>query len=290
MKRILHSRPGRGLALSLLVLALPLGVVSAQDKANVAAGGTVNVTVSTAAAAPTVSIILHERHGHVTPCKGKCTHTGGGLIDVAQPSPDVVIITMSGVVISNASMTFDLDQCFEISFDDPKVKKAKLTIEGRVVGLLRGEIHGCADFSDACAHVTCGPTGLVSVCVPPHSVCGRCQSLAVNDHDGPKTAPAVPCKYTLNQTFAISAKSKCFLCKRPSAEFAPDPALDPIWINYFEPFHGVKKDSFGFQVALKVAQETDDANGDKKPEGNGDKKNGEQIPGPKEKIDPVTGK
>ena len=50
-----------------------------------------------------------------------------------------------------------------------------------------------------------------------------------------------------------------------------DPALDPIWITYYDPFHGVKKDTFGFQVTLKVAQETDDANGDKK-DSNGDKK------------------
>jgi hypothetical protein len=80
----------------------------------------------------------------------------------------------------------------------------------------------------------------------------------------------LPGKYTLRQTFSISAHSKCLLCKRPSAEFAPDPALDPLWINYFEPFHGVKKDSFGFQVVLKVAadeekkeEKKDGANGGK---------------------------
>jgi hypothetical protein len=283
MKRYMRSR--LVLFLGLLVLATPLSPVLADEKAAVPAGGTVNVNVTTAAAAPPVSIILHDRHGRVTPWKGKCTHTGGGLIDVAQPSSDVVVITMSGVVVANASMKFDLDQCFEISFDDPKVKKARLTVEGRVVGLLRGEPHGCAEFSDACAHVACGPTALLSVCVPPHSVC-KCESQAVNDHDGPKGMPVFPGKFTLNQTFLISAQSKCFLFKRPSAEFAPDPALDPIWINYYEPFHGVKKDAFGFQVTLKVAQETEEGNGDKKAdEGNGGKKEGEQIPLPKEKID-----
>jgi hypothetical protein len=62
------------------------------------------------------------------------------------------------------------------------------------------------------------------------------------------------------------------LCKRPSAEFAPDPALDPLWISYHEPFHGVKKDSFGFQIILKVAADTD--------EGNGAKKTPESLPPP----------
>jgi hypothetical protein len=238
--------------------ATSLSVVSAQEKAPVPPGGTVNITVTAGTAPPPpVSITLHERHGHVTPTKGVLTHTGGGLIDVASPSPDVVIVTMSGAVLANAEMHFDMEQCFEISFDDPKVKKAKLTVEGRVIGLLRGEPKGTADYSDACAHIVCGPGPVVDVCVPPHSV-AECQSLSVNDHDGPKTVPVFPGKYTLNQTFAIGAHTSSIIHKRPSAEFAPDPALDPLWINYFDPFHGVKKDTFGFQVTLKVAAETDD--------------------------------
>jgi hypothetical protein len=47
------------------------------------------------------------------------------------------------------------------------------------------------------------------------------------------------------------------MCKRPSAEVAPDPALDPLWISYHEPFHGVKKDTFGFQVILRVVPDTE---------------------------------
>ncbi len=104
---------------------------------------------------------------------------------------------------------------------------------------------------------------LVSVCVPTHRACNQ-HSLGVNDHDGPRTIPVAPGKYTLHQTFAIAARSECCFCKRPSAEFAPDSALDPLWISYYEPFHGVKKDSFGFQVILKVTADTDEANGGKK--------------------------
>jgi hypothetical protein len=160
-------------------------------------------------------------------------------------------------------MKFDLDQCFEISIDDPKVKKAKLTVEGRVIGLLRGEKKGCAEYSEACACIVATSVDLVTVCVPPHQVCG-CESLAVNDHDGPKSVPVLPGKYTLHQSFSLGAHTDSFLHKRPSAEFAPDPALDPLWINYWEPFHGVKKDTFGFQIILKVAPDTDEASGEKK--------------------------
>ncbi len=262
MRRSLRSKLVRCVALGLFGLGSGAGVVSAQEKAVAPASGAVSINVSTAAAPPPVSITLHERHGHVTPIKNKRAHTGGGLIDVASPSADTVIITMSGSVLADSTMQFDLEQCFEVSFDDPKVKKAKLSIEGRVIGLLRGECKGSAEYTDASATVLAGPTSIATVSVPTHQVCGH-DSLGVNDHDGPKTTPVVPGKYTLHQTFSISAQG-CILLKKPSAEFAPDPSLDPLWISYFDPFHGVKKDSFGYQVTLKVAADTEEPKSEKK--------------------------
>src|SRR5437660_7692793 len=100
--------------------------------------------------APQVSIALKGRHGHVTPIRQGFTHTGGGNIDVAQPAPDTVVITMTGVAVAGASpckpstatLQFDLEQCFEVVFEKPEVKKAKLTLEGRVIGLLRSHKGG----------------------------------------------------------------------------------------------------------------------------------------------------
>jgi hypothetical protein len=275
MKGSPRSRRVCYLALSLLALATPLVAVGAQEKALAPAGGTVNVSVTTAAPPPPVSITLHQRHGHVTPLKGLLTHTGGGLIEVTSPSADTVIVTMSGAVIANAEMRFELDQLFEVNFDDPKVKKAKLSLEGRVIGLLRSHCKGSAEQAESCATVSCGPAALVTVCVPPHSVAG-CENLTINCHEGPASVPIVPGKYTLHQTFLIAAHSDCFLLKRPSAEFAPDPALDPLWISSREPFHGIAKKDLGFQVTLKVAAD------EEKKDGNGDKKGAEGAPPPKE--------
>jgi hypothetical protein len=257
MQRILRTLRKRLLTVTLVALA-GSGALRAQEKA-VPAGGTVNITVTPGVVpAPPVSLNLLERHGHVTPIKTKHTHTGGGLIDVQSPSADTVIITMSGAVVGNGSMHFDLDQCFEVGFDDPKVKKAKLTIEGRVIGLLRGEPKASAEYSEATATIAAGSVEVITVAVPPHSVSG-CENLAVNDHDGPKSVPVTAGKYTLHQCFTIAAKTDSCLGKRSSAEFAPDPALDPMWINFWEPFHGVKKDSFGYQLTIKVANDTDPA-------------------------------
>ncbi len=216
---------------------------------------------------PPASITLKARHGHVTPLRNGFTHTGAGTIDIAQPSPDTVVVTMTGVAVAGghpckdsvATLTFDLEQCFEVSFDSPKLKRAKLVMEARVIGLLRSHAKGggSAGEGPGCATVTCGPASLLTVCAPEHSVGGG-ESLSINDHDGPVEGPVTPGTYTLHQTFVVTAAHPRAVlpCKAASAEFAPDPALDPLWISYWEPFHGAVKKDFGFQVILKVAEDT----------------------------------
>jgi hypothetical protein len=220
------------------------------------------------ASAPVAPIItLRERHGHVTPERRGFQHTGGGNIDVAQPSPDVVIITMTGAAAAGphpckdsvASQDFDLTQCFEVTVDKSLAKRLKLTMEARVVGLLRSHCHGngVSEESAACATVTCGPVEVLTVCAPAHSVSGG-ENLSINDHDGPLSVPLLPGTYTLHQTFRVAVTHPHGLrpgSKAFSAEFAPDPALDPLWISYWEPFHGANKKDFGFQVILKVAED-----------------------------------
>ncbi len=218
------------------------------------------------ATAASATITLLGRHSHATPVRQGCNHTGAGNIDVAQPSPDTVVITMTGVAVATghpckasvASLDFDLEQCFEVVSDKPEGKRVTLTAEAQVIGLLRSHCKGggSAEESGACATVTCGPTPLLTVCAPAHSVAGG-ENLSINDHDGPVSQVVTPGKYTLHQTFRVCASNpKTILpCKASSAEFAPDPALDPLWISYWEPFKGAQKKDFGFQVTIRVALE-----------------------------------
>ncbi len=258
----------RAVLTGVMLLAVPAALHAQGGKTVAPPGGTpINITVSQAgpAAAP-ASFVLGSRHGHATPVRQGCTHTGGGNIDVAQPSADTLVITMTGVAVAygspcggaTATINFDLDQCFEIVFDNPKLKKAKITVDARVIGLLRSHCKGgSAGYANACVAITSGSSPLVSLCVPPHTVAGG-ENLSVNDHDGPLTVPVAAGKYTLRQTFSVTAVAPRCLWphKAPSAEFAPDPALDPLWISYKEPFHGAAKKDFGFQVTIKLAEET----------------------------------
>jgi hypothetical protein len=219
-----------------------------------------------AADVPTATITLYDRHAHATPQRTGFQHTGGGNIDVQQPGPDTVVITMTGVAVAGAhpckaslaAMDLDLTQCFEIAANGPEGKKLKLTAEARVIGLLRAPAKGkgTAEESGACATVAADSAAVLTVCAPPHSVCAG-EDLSINDHAGPASAPIVPGKYTLRQTFhvAVTHPHSLLPCKAASAEFAPDPALDPLWISAWEPFHGAGKKDFGFQVTLKVSAE-----------------------------------
>jgi hypothetical protein len=216
------------------------------------------------AAAPPVTVSLLGRHGHATPERTGFSHTGGGNIDVQQPAPDTVVVTMTSVAVagahpcrcSNTVMSFDLTQDFEIVCEKSEVKAVKLTIEGRVIGLLRSEAKGTASEGNGCATVTGDGGAPLSLCVPAHTVGGG-ENLSINDHDGPIGVAVKPGKYALHQTFQVSAThpKSVLPCKAASAEFAPDPALDPLWISYWEPFHGANKKDLGFQITIKVSPE-----------------------------------
>lgn len=250
-----------------VVLLIATGAVPAQD-VKAPPGTPVTITVTQAQpSTPPVSITLGSRHGHVNPTRCGCTHTGGGNIDIQQPSADTVVITMTGVAVayaapmkdSLASLHFDLEQCFEVAFDNPKVKKAKLTLEGRVIGLLRSHKgKGAAEQGAGCAGISSNGTAILLLTVPPHSVsCDDNQS--INCREGAVSIPITAAgPFTLHQKWSITASHQAGLlpCKAPSAEFAPDPALDPLWISYKEPFKGASKKDFGFQITLKVVDDT----------------------------------
>jgi len=221
------------------------------------------------AAEPPVSIELGARHGHATPCRQGCGRTGGGNIDVQQPAPDTLVVTMTGVAAaypnpahpSVAGFEFTLEQCFLVKFHDPGVKSARLVLEGRVIGLLRSHCKaGSAEQGPGVATVTCGPAEVLTLSVPPHSVAAG-ENLSVNCREGPVSVPVPAGAYTLHQTFKIMATApRCALPRKaPSVEFAPDPALDPLWISAKEPFHGAAKRDFGFQVTLRLVADRAEA-------------------------------
>jgi hypothetical protein len=215
-----------------------------------------------------VIVKLGDRHGHGIPHRIGCTHLGGGNIEVEQPAPNEVFILMRGAAVATghpfkdslAEMRFELDQDFQIVFLQPeRIKAAKLTMEGKLIGLLRSQPgcheqkgRGTAECGPACAELICDDKDLVSLCVPPHSVGGG-ENLTLNCQKGPACISVLPGCYRLHQTFNLAAAHPCSAlpCWPASAEFSPS-ALNEKWIGYWEPFHGVNKSKFGFLILLRV--------------------------------------
>jgi hypothetical protein len=214
---------------------------------------------------PPASIKLGLRHGQGVPARCGHAHTGAGNIDVAQPSPDTVTVTMTGVAAAGANpckesvanVSFDLCQDFQVSFDSAQLRKAKLVIEARAIGLLRSTCKGGgrAEEGPGCATVSAGSVALVTVSVPPHAVGGG-ENLAINDHTVPSEMPIAPGAYALRQTFTVSATHPRTWCPgKAVAEFGSDSGLDKVWIGSHDPFSGAGKKEFRFQVTLKVIEE-----------------------------------
>jgi hypothetical protein len=272
---MVQKLPGLLLA-SLISVSWPAATGMADETRTVAPGTAVRVEGKAAdPASPAVTLILGERDAHVTPVKHGFAKTAGANIDVTQPSPDTVVITATGLCLagghpicpSRASLLFELSQCLEIVMQKPELKQARLSIEGRMVGLLRSHWKGTASVSDVHAAVSAGPVSLLALSLAGQSVTG-CRNASLNNGEGPLTALVGPGKYTLHETFEISVHHP--LCALPlraaTAELAPDPALNPIWIDVKEPFHGADKKSLGVQIILRVVEEPAPANGDSKPE------------------------
>lgn len=218
------------------------------------------VTLQVAEPAPPVTIQLLDRHGFANAHRAGTSYVGGGTIDVAQPSADEVIVTLSGVAVatdhpkgSTTAIRFELEQGFEVAFADPNARSGRLTVEARVIGLLRSGSKGSAFESDGVTTVTCGDEGLISVGLPGRGVAGGA-SLSVNDLAEPGSVPVGPGRYLLHQGWLVgAAHAPALLGKAAAAEFAPEPALGPLWVSRREPFHGARKQDFGLRVTLRAS-------------------------------------
>ena len=134
------------------------------------------------------------------------------------------------------ALDFDLAQRFEVCFDNPKVKTAKLTMEGRVIGFLRGHKNGIAPTSAGRRRSVAAAGGRVAG--HGHAVPLGQRGPEPGDERqggaGQRGRSRRPGSSCLNQSFHVGrddAEGRCCRARRPSAEFAPDPAIDPLWIS-----------------------------------------------------------
>jgi hypothetical protein len=226
-------------------------------------------------------IVLAPGEATAVPAKQGVAFANGGVIDVAQPNPATVVVTMTGLTATNAdlcrtslaSYSFNLLQAFDVVFVFPRVKGAKLSLEGRVIGLLRTDHEmythrylnhkcGTADTHSATAAVTAldGPE-LVALSMPARAATAG-EDLSVYNHEGPFVVSVGAGKYVLHGTWGFGTTHPAFHCHGASAEFAPQPSYFPgpvsYWFEHWQPFNGAATKDFGYQLTIKLIPEFKD--------------------------------
>src|SRR5262249_30351988 len=147
-------------------------------------------------------IVLLPGEATAVPSKQGVAFVNGGIINVSQPNPTTLVVSMTGLTATNADLcrqsiarySFDLTQSFEVAFNMPRIKSARLTLEGTVIGLLRTSHEpythkmqkkcGTASTDSATASVTvCDGPGVVALALPGRAA-GCCEDLSVYNHEG----------------------------------------------------------------------------------------------------------
>jgi hypothetical protein len=213
-------------------------------------------------------IRLGPRKAQASPAHTDDSQTGGGSVDVQQPMPHVLLITMRGAAVAGAdckkgataSIAFELDQEFTVTATRPGLRPPRLGMAARVVGTLdtsdKGKGCGAAEQGEACASVLAGEASVLGVSVPPQAA-GAGQKLFLNNRAGPVEAVIAPGCFNLHQTFHISATQSKSLCHKAAsaADFDPAPQLDPEWHEPLKAFRAVPKTDFGFRVVVWVVED-----------------------------------
>jgi hypothetical protein len=212
---------------------------------------------------PTYTINLKARHACVTPHTKKLARVDGGFIDVASPSPQSLIVTMTGTAAANsylgcsgaATAEFELAQELEITCSDPKVQTVALTLDSALVGFVRSKGHAGAAVRVAEVSVT--PEGWdgtpLSLWYPPFGVTGKDGRLC-NQHLPPVQDVPMPVgRYVISARFALDTQAKGVCDDHAVADFSPDTSLPSDWVRTKDPFQGVSKKPFGFTIMLSAA-------------------------------------
>jgi hypothetical protein len=207
----------------------------------------------------TAKIVLGPQAGSAKPAQHGMAYTGGGNINVTQPSPDTLVVTMGGSVAAASSifmggeamLAFCHDQRFSVEFSDPAAT-GKLVMQVKINGLLRGEgKHASVGITNAASSIFCGPNEIASLPIAPR-MAGGCDSSAISATHGPVCAPIYAGCYSLRQQFSIAASQpKGLACHKASAQFLPG-SLAPTWIGSTDPFHAADASNLGYQLILRV--------------------------------------
>lgn len=190
-------------------------------------------------------------------------YTPAPVIDVTQPRPDVLLVTMTGAAVagglpcgdSYAEAAFDLSQNFAV-VSGPVPHPVRMVVEAQLIGLFRGNRDGAgmAEISvPAEALVTAGATPVATVGFRGRTHTGK-DVVLISDRTPPVEAIVLPGEFNLAQKFAVrcSHPKKCFHKNVVMAVFG-NLGKPPEWLGLLDPTRDIPRGpDLGFRVAIRV--------------------------------------
>jgi hypothetical protein len=210
------------------------------------------------------TITLGGRDACVTPCTKNRARADGGIVDIQTGPPQTITVLMTGTpaadsylgCTSSAKQTYRLEQEFTVECSNAAIRTVKLTLDSSLVGYVRSVRN--AGASVKLARVTVTPLGGTASAAlilshPPQSVSGTDGRLC-NRHLEPLEAPAMPVgKYLMTAEFELDTKASGITNAHAVADFSPDTVLPADWVRVRDPFQGVSKKNFGFNITLTAS-------------------------------------
>ncbi len=206
------------------------------------------------------TITLGPRTACATPMTARQARAEGGTIDVTTPSANTLAMAMSGAVAANAflghtstaSLSFHLEQEFELACSDSATCLVRLTLESSLVGFVRSKFKAgaCARMASAKICLASSPETPFVVVHPPLCVEGDNGRLC-NQHLPLIKVDKMPLgKYILTADFVLTCEAGGLSDGHSAADFSPSTSLPADWVRTRDPFQGVDKKDFGFKLLL----------------------------------------
>ncbi|HSQ56976.1 MAG TPA: hypothetical protein VLM40_14645 [Gemmata sp.] len=190
-------------------------------------------------------------------------HNSAPLIEVLQPQPNALVVTMTGVSVvagvpceeSVNEVMFDLLQSVQVVTGRPD-QKVKLVMEAQLAGLFRGSRDGAgiASISPALATIYAGDTPAMQIEFPGRTQRGK-DLVLITDRSTPRELVVGPGHFTLEQRFALhcSHPKKMFHKNVMTVAFGPDSGRIPEWMSLLDPTRDIPRQrEFGFRVILRA--------------------------------------
>jgi hypothetical protein len=206
------------------------------------------------------TITLGPRTACATPMTSRQARAEGGSTEVTTPASNVLSMAMSGSVAANAflghtsaaTMTFHLEQEFEIECSDSATCYVRLTLESALVGFVRSKYKAGAGVKLASAKILVpGAADTPMVVVHPPSCVEGDNGRLCNQHLPLIRVDKMPLgKYLLVADFVLTCDAGGLTDGHSAADFSPSTSLPADWVRTRDPFQGVDKKDFGFKLVL----------------------------------------